>query len=228
MAFPTFIKDENDIDFGQECPVFPSNCRYKVSSVTINGRSITALLTEDEELLCFPQLVDYFLKDHVAGMPTIYAKVKRMGIVARSCNLDQVRLMRSMGAIGPVVNRCKLITMEDFKRLYEDCLLFRYVKLVSLFAFSISRMTSLLKGDRASFISFVLSSLIINIIMILDILNNMLESSQVFFLFHFHFMFFCTLTATPYQKLTQESIMFSCLFLMFYSRMEKQNTFTLP
>lgn len=125
MAFPTYIKDENDIDFGQECPIFPPNCRYKVASVTINDKSITALLTDDEELLCFPQLVDYFLKDHVAGMPTIYAKVKRMGILARSCNLEQVRLMRSMGAIGPVVNRCKLITMEDFKRLYEDCLLFR-------------------------------------------------------------------------------------------------------
>ena len=128
MAFPTYIKDEGDMDFGTECPIFPPNCRYKVASVTINGRSITTLLTEDEELLCFPQLVDYFLKDHVAGMPTIYAKVKRMGIIARSCNLDQVRLMRSMGAIGPVVNRCKLITMDDFKRLYEDCLLFRYVK----------------------------------------------------------------------------------------------------
>ncbi|CAB3990751.1 Hypothetical predicted protein [Paramuricea clavata] len=125
MAFPTYIKDEGDMDFGTECPIFPTNCRYKVASVTINGKSITTLLTEDEELLCFPQLVDYFLKDHVAGMPTIYAKVKRMGIIARSCNLDQVRLMRSMGAIGPVVNRCKLITMEDFKRLYEDCLLFR-------------------------------------------------------------------------------------------------------
>lgn len=145
MAFPTYIKDENDIDFGQECPIFPQNCRYKVASVTINGRSITALLTEDEELLCFPQLVDYFLKDHVAGMPTIYAKVKRMGIIARSCNLDQVRLMRSMGAIGPVVNRCKLITMEDFKRLYEDCLLFRYVMIAQVFAFSISRLTSLSK-----------------------------------------------------------------------------------
>lgn len=133
MAFPTYIKDEGDMDFGTECPIFPPNCRYKVASVTINGRSITTLLTEDEELLCFPQLVDYFLKDHVAGMPTIYAKVKRMGIIARSCNLDQVRLMRSMGAIGPVVNRCKLITMDDFKRLYEDCLLFRYVS-VSLSA----------------------------------------------------------------------------------------------
>ena len=128
MAFPTYIKDEGDMDFGTECPIFPPNCRYKVASVTINGKSITTLLTDDEELLCFPQLVDYFLKDHVAGMPTIYAKVKRMGIIARSCNLDQVRLMRSMGAIGPVVNRCKLITMDDFKRLYEDCLLFRYVK----------------------------------------------------------------------------------------------------
>lgn len=185
MSFPTYIKDEGDIDFGTECPIFPPNCRYKVASVTINGRSITTLLTEEEELLCFPQLVDYFLKDHVAGMPTIYAKVKRMGIIARSCNLDQVRLMRSMGAIGPVVNRCKLITMDDFKRLYEDCLLFRYATFAVCYTTSFHAWHQARKHSAAcaSFTAFVLSAEIINIIKSLEIMFRFTQYSHFTFPF---------------------------------------------
>lgn len=108
-----------------ETPTLPYGSDYKLKMVTLNGEEIAAFNVDGEDLLCFPQVYEYFLKDLVSGMHTVYTKLKRMNIQGRNCNVEQVRMMRSVGAIGQVVNRCKLISREDFNRLYEDCLLFR-------------------------------------------------------------------------------------------------------
>lgn len=104
----------------------PLGKEYKLKMVSMNGIDIAAFNVDGEDLLCFPQIYEYFLKDLVSGMHTVYTKLKRMNIHGRNCNVEQVRMMRSVGAIGQVVNRCKLISKEDFNRIYEDCLLFRY------------------------------------------------------------------------------------------------------
>ena len=108
-----------------ETPTLPYGTDYKLKMVTLNGEEIAAFNVDGEDLLCFPQVYEYFLKDLVSGMHTVYTKLKRMNIQGRNCNVEQVRMMRSVGAIGQVVNRCKLISREDFNRLYEDCLLYR-------------------------------------------------------------------------------------------------------
>lgn len=108
-----------------ETPTLPFGTDYKLKMVTLNGEEIAAFNVDGEDLLCFPQVYEYFLKDLVSGMHTVYTKLKRMNIQGRNCNVEQVRMMRSVGAIGQVVNRCKLISREDFNRLYEDCLLYR-------------------------------------------------------------------------------------------------------
>ena len=37
------------------------------------------------------------------------------------CNVEQVRILRGVAAIQPGVNRCKLISPEEFDVLYDDC-----------------------------------------------------------------------------------------------------------
>lgn len=108
-----------------ETPVIPHGKEYKLKMVNMNGVDIAAFNIDGEDLLCFPQVYEYFLKDMVSGMHTVYTKLKRMNISGKNCNVEQVRMMRSVGAIGQVVNRCKLISQDEFNRLYEDCLLYR-------------------------------------------------------------------------------------------------------
>jgi hypothetical protein len=52
---------------------------------------------------------------------TFYKKITRLNIHPVICNVDQVRALRSLGAIQPGVNRCKLIDKNDFDKLYDDC-----------------------------------------------------------------------------------------------------------
>ena len=108
-----------------ESPMLPTGKDYKLKMVNMNGVDIAAFNIDGEDLLCFPQIYEYFLKDMVSGMHTVYTKLKRMNITGKNCNVEQVRMMRSVGAIGQVVNRCKLISHDEFNRLYEDCLLYR-------------------------------------------------------------------------------------------------------
>ncbi|XP_032237457.2 dachshund homolog 1-like [Nematostella vectensis] len=108
-----------------DTPSLPLGKEYKLKTVTVNGIDIAAFNVDGEDLLCFPQVYEYFLKDLVSGMHTVYTKLKRMNIQGRNCNVEQVRMMRSVGAIGQVVNRCKLISKEDFNKIYEDCILYR-------------------------------------------------------------------------------------------------------
>ncbi|XP_035390847.1 dachshund c isoform X1 [Electrophorus electricus] len=83
----------------------------KLASFTVNGR----------ELICLPQAFDLFLKHLVGGLHTVYTKLKRLEITPVVCNVEQVRILRGLGAIQPGVNRCKLISRKDFEVLYNDC-----------------------------------------------------------------------------------------------------------
>ena len=72
-------------------------------------------------MLCLPQAFELFLKDLVGGLHTVYTKCKRLEITPIVCNVEQVRVLRGLGAIQPGVNRCKLIADMDFEELMKDC-----------------------------------------------------------------------------------------------------------
>ena len=46
---------------------------------------------------------------------------QRLDIVPIVCNVEQVRILRGLGAIQPGVNRCKLLSTKDFDVLFKDC-----------------------------------------------------------------------------------------------------------
>jgi len=83
--------------------------------------SIDCLQVEGRELICLPQAFELFLKHLVGGLHTVYTKLKRLDITPVVCNVEQVRILRGLGAIQPGVNRCKLISPREFDILYEDC-----------------------------------------------------------------------------------------------------------
>ncbi|XP_033105956.1 dachshund homolog 1-like isoform X2 [Anneissia japonica] len=83
----------------------------KVASFNINGLM----------MICLPQAFEVFLKHLVGGLHTVYTKLKRLEITPVVCNVEQVRILRGLGAIQPGVNRCKLLTREQFDILYQDC-----------------------------------------------------------------------------------------------------------
>lgn len=85
--------------------------KSKVASFCVDGKS----------LICLPQAFELFLKNLVGGLHTVYTKLKRLDIVPVVCNVEQVRVLRGLGAIQPGVNRCKLIAPNEFDTLYEDC-----------------------------------------------------------------------------------------------------------
>uniref|UniRef100_A0A8K9V1E1 SKI/SNO/DAC domain-containing protein n=1 Tax=Oncorhynchus mykiss TaxID=8022 RepID=A0A8K9V1E1_ONCMY len=95
-----------------------SECRMvdvhgiKVASFSVGGQ---------DELICLPQVFDLFLKHLVGGLHTVYTKLKRLDICPVVCTVEQVRILRGLGAIQPGVNRCKLISRRDFEALYNDC-----------------------------------------------------------------------------------------------------------
>ncbi|KAM7539467.1 hypothetical protein Aperf_G00000057768 [Anoplocephala perfoliata] len=72
-------------------------------------------------LICLPQAFELFLKHFVGGLHTVYTKLKRLDIQPVVCNVEQVRILRGLGAIQPGVNRCKLIAPREFDILYADC-----------------------------------------------------------------------------------------------------------
>ena len=84
---------------------------WRVSVPQVDGR----------ELICLPQAFELFLKHLVGGLHTVYTKLKRLDITPVVCNVEQVRILRGLGAIQPGVNRCKLISPREFDVLYDDC-----------------------------------------------------------------------------------------------------------
>ncbi|XP_076312239.1 uncharacterized protein LOC143225914 isoform X4 [Tachypleus tridentatus] len=89
--------------------------------IDFHGAKLAAFRVNSEDLLCLPQAFDLFLKHLVGGLHTVYTKLKRLGITPIVCNVEQVRLLRGLGAIQPGVNRCKLLSCKDFEVLYRDC-----------------------------------------------------------------------------------------------------------
>ncbi|XP_052078534.1 dachshund homolog 1-like isoform X1 [Mytilus californianus] len=89
--------------------------------IDYRGAKIAAFVVEGRELICLPQAFELFLKHLVGGLHTVYTKLKRLDITPVVCNVEQVRILRGLGAIQPGVNRCKLISCKEFDVLYEDC-----------------------------------------------------------------------------------------------------------
>ncbi|XP_050082126.1 dachshund homolog 2 isoform X1 [Anopheles aquasalis] len=89
--------------------------------VDYRGQKVAAFMIQGETMLCLPQAFELFLKHLVGGLHTVYTKLKRLDIVPLVCNVEQVRILRGLGAIQPGVNRCKLLSCKDFDVLYRDC-----------------------------------------------------------------------------------------------------------
>lgn len=97
----------------------PQNNECKM--VEVRGAKLASFTVNGNELICLPQTFDLFLKHLVGGLHTVYTKLKRLEITPVVCNVEQVRVLRGLGAIQPGVNRCKLISRKDFEVLYNDC-----------------------------------------------------------------------------------------------------------
>ncbi|KAM6959774.1 dachshund homolog 2-like isoform 2-T2 [Tautogolabrus adspersus] len=89
--------------------------------VEVHGVKVASFSVDGQELICLPQVFDLFLKHLVGGLHTVYTKLKRLDISPVVCTVEQVRVLRGLGAIQPGVNRCKLISRKDFEVLYQDC-----------------------------------------------------------------------------------------------------------
>jgi len=89
--------------------------------VDFKGEKIAAFIINGKTMLCLPQAFELFLKNLVGGLHTVYTKLKRLEITPIVCNVEQVRILRGLGAIQPGVNRCKLLANSDFELLYKDC-----------------------------------------------------------------------------------------------------------
>lgn len=97
----------------------PENNTCKM--IEYRGAKVAAFAVEGRELICLPQAFELFLKHLVGGLHTVYTKLKRLEICPVVCNVEQVRILRGLGAIQPGVNRCKLISPREFDVLYDDC-----------------------------------------------------------------------------------------------------------
>ncbi|XP_008287875.1 dachshund homolog 2-like [Stegastes partitus] len=101
----------------QSSPGLCSECKL----VEVHGVKVASFSVDGQELICLPQVFDLFLKHLVGGLHTVYTKLKRLDISPVVCTVEQVRVLRGLGAIQPGVNRCKLISRKDFETLYQDC-----------------------------------------------------------------------------------------------------------
>lgn len=109
-------------------PGLCSECKL----VEVHGVKVASFSVDGQELICLPQVFDLFLKHLVGGLHTVYTKLKRLDITPVVCTVEQVRVLRGLGAIQPGVNRCKLISRKDFETLYQDCTSARWVSTVTL------------------------------------------------------------------------------------------------
>lgn len=109
-------------------PMAPTNdpSANECKLVEYRGQKVAAFVINGDTMLCLPQAFELFLKHLVGGLHTVYTKLKRLDIVPLVCNVEQVRILRGLGAIQPGVNRCKLLSCKDFDILYKDCTTARY------------------------------------------------------------------------------------------------------
>lgn len=108
-------------------PPVPSSESHECKIVDYRGAKVAAFVINGDTMLCLPQAFELFLKHLVGGLHTVYTKLKRLSIEPLVCNVDQVRILRGLGAIQPGVNRCKLLSVKHFDVLYKDCTTARYV-----------------------------------------------------------------------------------------------------
>ncbi|KAL5971692.1 hypothetical protein TSMEX_000614 [Taenia solium] len=94
----------------------------QVQLLEYRGAQLAAFNVEGRgPLICLPQAFELFLKHFVGGLHTVYTKLKRLEIQPVVCNVEQVRILRGLGAIQPGVNRCKLIAPREFDILSSIC-----------------------------------------------------------------------------------------------------------
>ena len=120
-----FMHKFMDRSFGNDSPppTVPTNdpTANECKIVEYRGEKIAAFMIHGKTMLCLPQAFELFLKHLVGGLHTVYTKLKRLEITPIVCNVEQVRILRGLGAIQPGVNRCKLLADCDFDSLYKDC-----------------------------------------------------------------------------------------------------------
>lgn len=112
-------------------PPVPSSESHECKIVDYRGAKVAAFIINGDTMLCLPQAFELFLKHLVGGLHTVYTKLKRLSIEPLVCNVDQVRILRGLGAIQPGVNRCKLLSVKHFDVLFKDCTTARYVCVTS-------------------------------------------------------------------------------------------------
>uniref|UniRef100_A0A3Q2W012 SKI/SNO/DAC domain-containing protein n=1 Tax=Haplochromis burtoni TaxID=8153 RepID=A0A3Q2W012_HAPBU len=122
FSFPSFTSSGSGL-----C----SECKL----VEVHGVKVASFSVDGQELICLPQVFDLFLKHLVGGLHTVYTKLKRLDITPVVCTVEQVRVLRGLGAIQPGVNRCKLISRKDFETLYQDCTSARSVRTLRTFSY---------------------------------------------------------------------------------------------
>ncbi|XP_037536224.1 dachshund homolog 2 [Nematolebias whitei] len=110
MSSPGLVQSPSGAGLCSECKL-----------VEVHGVKVASFSVDGQELICLPQVFDLFLKHLVGGLHTVYTKLKRLDITPVVCTVEQVRVLRGLGAIQPGVNRCKLISRKDFEILYQDC-----------------------------------------------------------------------------------------------------------
>ena len=93
-------------------------------------------------------------------------------------NVQQVRILRGLGAIQPGVNRCKLISPQEFDVLYEDCTNSRWQSVVHIWRIALTPI----------FCSFIWTIFIF--VIFFSKLSEILYSINFFFHFQFWNMFY--------------------------------------
>uniref|UniRef100_A0A671RDB2 Dachshund homolog 1-like n=1 Tax=Sinocyclocheilus anshuiensis TaxID=1608454 RepID=A0A671RDB2_9TELE len=116
-----FVSLLNGPVYSTPSPVENTPQNNECRMVELRGAKVASFTVDGQELICLPQAFDLFLKHLVGGLHTVYTKLKRLEITPVVCNVEQVRILRGLGAIQPGVNRCKLISRKDFETLYNDC-----------------------------------------------------------------------------------------------------------
>uniref|UniRef100_A0A672SPT7 SKI/SNO/DAC domain-containing protein n=1 Tax=Sinocyclocheilus grahami TaxID=75366 RepID=A0A672SPT7_SINGR len=116
-----FFSNSPEPVYSTPSPVENTPQNNECRMVELRGAKVASFTVEGQELICLPQAFDLFLKHLVGGLHTVYTKLKRLEITPVVCNVEQVRILRGLGAIQPGVNRCKLISRKDFETLYNDC-----------------------------------------------------------------------------------------------------------
>ncbi|KAH8025228.1 hypothetical protein HPB51_005424 [Rhipicephalus microplus] len=111
---PTRSTPESPLGAALPLPPPPKQPGYGVLHALNGGRALYGAMRPAAAF-------ELFLKHLVGGLHTVYTKLKRLDITPIVCNVEQVRILRGLGAIQPGVNRCKLLSCKDFDSLYKDC-----------------------------------------------------------------------------------------------------------